>query len=230
MARSKRPEGTRNPNGQGSLYYSEYDGYWHASVTVGVLDNGKPDRRHIKRRNEDDAREEYRKLLNERDRGTVRRPGHAWTIEKWLIHWVENIAPIRARYKAVTGYKTAVYRHLVPGLGAHRMARVEPDHFERLYARMLEAGLKPGTVHQVHRTVRTAFGAAEPTRDRVSQRPRDRTDTAGGRGRGGAAGSAGDPSSTDSRAQGEEWGSVRHRACTGSPPGRSTRLQVDDVG
>lgn len=161
MARSKRPEGTRNPNGAGSLYYSEYDGYWHARVTVGVLDNGKPDRRHIKRKDEDEAREEYRKLLNEYENGTVRKKGRDWTVEAWLHHWVENIAPLTARYKTMRGYQTAVYRHLIPGIGAHRMRRIEPDHFEKLYVKMMESGLKPGTAHQVHRTARTAFGEAE---------------------------------------------------------------------
>ena len=47
-----------------------------------------------------------------------------------------------------------------PGLGAHRMDRIQPEHFEKLYSRMLAGGLKPGTAHQVHRTARTAFGEA----------------------------------------------------------------------
>src|SRR5262249_58265571 len=47
-----------------------------------------------------------------------------------------------------------------PGLGAHRIDRVQPEHFEKLYARMQARGLKPGTAHQVHRTARTAFGEA----------------------------------------------------------------------
>jgi hypothetical protein len=46
MARKKRPEGTRRPNGTGTHYLGK-DGYWHGRVTVGVLDNGKPDRRHV---------------------------------------------------------------------------------------------------------------------------------------------------------------------------------------
>lgn len=161
MARSERPENTRNPNGAGSFYYSEADGRWHARVTVGRLDNGKPDRRHIKRKNEEEAREEYRKLLNERDEGRVRRKGRGWTVEEWLRHWVANIAPLTAKYKTMRGYETAVFRHLIPGIGAHKMTGIDPEHFEKLYVSMLESGLKAGTAHQVHRTARTAFGEAE---------------------------------------------------------------------
>jgi len=61
------------------------------------------------------------------------------------------------RYKPYLGYRTAVYQHLIPGLGAHRIDRIQPEHFEKLYARMQARGLKPGTAHQVHRT---AFGEA----------------------------------------------------------------------
>jgi hypothetical protein len=43
----KRNQGTRAPNGASTVYYSEYDGRWHGRVTVGVLDDGRPDRRHV---------------------------------------------------------------------------------------------------------------------------------------------------------------------------------------
>jgi len=82
------------------------------------------------------------------------------TVEQWLTHWIANIAPLAVRYKALVGYRTAVYRHLIPGLGGHRMTRIEPEHFEKLYVTMQEKGLKPATAHQVHWTARTAFGEA----------------------------------------------------------------------
>lgn len=160
MARRKRPEGSRRPNGASSIYYSESDRKWHGWVTVGVRDNGRPDRRHVKRKTESEVINAVRELEKQRDAGRVRKPGKPWTVEKWLRHWVENIAAPSVRYKASTGYRTAVYRHLIPNLGAHRMHKIEPEHFEKLYAKMAQAGLRPGTAHQVHRTARTAFGEA----------------------------------------------------------------------
>lgn len=170
MPRKKREEGTRNPNGEGSVYYSEYDGKWHARVTVGLSDDGSPDRRHIKRKDEASVRKAYRDLLNERDKGTVRKVGRPWTVEQWLTHWVDNIAPLTCRYKTVTGYRTAVYRHLIPGLGKHKLHRIEPEHFEKLYTKMQESGLKAGTAHQAHRAARTAFGEAE-RRGHITRNP-----------------------------------------------------------
>lgn len=49
-------------------------------------------------------------------------------------------------------------RHLVPALGKHRLDRLEPEHLERLYRKMIDGGARPGTAHQVHRTIRTAPG------------------------------------------------------------------------
>ena len=43
--RPKRPDGTRAPNGESSVYFSEADGYWHGWVTMGIRDNGRPERR-----------------------------------------------------------------------------------------------------------------------------------------------------------------------------------------
>jgi integrase len=156
----KRDQGTRAPNGASTIYYSEYDGRWHGRVTVGVLDDGRPDRRHVKRKTEAEVSRAVQKLEQERSSGKVRKPGSAWTVEQWLTHWVENIAAASVRYKTLAGYRSAVKVHLIPGLGAHRIDRVEPEHFETLYRKMQQTGRKSGTAHHAHRTARAAFGEA----------------------------------------------------------------------
>jgi len=64
------------------------------------------------------------------------------------------------RPKTYAGYQTAVRRHLIPGIGSHRLDRLQPEHIEKLYARLRGNGLKPATVHQVHRTLRAALNEA----------------------------------------------------------------------
>jgi hypothetical protein len=46
------------------------------------------------------------------------------TLDAWLSHWLENIAAPTVRPKTYAGYQTAVRRHLIPGLGAHRIDRL----------------------------------------------------------------------------------------------------------
>jgi len=153
-------ESGRADNGDSSVYFSEKDGHWHGWVTVGVKDNGSPDRRHRMSKNEKKVRDGVRELEKQRDAGTVGKAGPAWTVEKWLIHWVENISAPTVRDSTADSYRNAVYNHLVPGVGKHQLARIQPDHFEKLYAKMQAAGHKPGNAHQVHRTAKVAFGEA----------------------------------------------------------------------
>lgn len=159
MARDQARDGTRRPNHTSSIYEGA-DGFWHGWVTMGVRDDGKPDRRHVKRKDEGAVINRVRELEKERDSGKVKKPGRAWKVEQWLAHWFENIAAPTVRPKAANAYRTAVYRHLIPNLGAHRVDKIQPEHFEKMYAKMLDSGLSAGTAHQVHRTARTAFGEA----------------------------------------------------------------------
>lgn len=160
---------TRQPNGASSVYKG-VDGYWHGRVTVGVRDDGKPDRRHIMRKSKADAVKAVRELERQRHSGSVRDAGRMWTVERWLTYWVENIAASAVRENTLSGYRVAVNTHLIPGVGAHRLDRLEPEHLEKLYMRMIAAGSAPGTAHQVHRTVRTALGEAE-RRGRITRNP-----------------------------------------------------------
>jgi integrase len=150
----------RAANGDSSIYFSETDGYWHGWVIVGIRDDGSPDRRHRMRKDEKKLRKAVEELEKQRDAGTVGKAGPAWTVEKWLVHWMENISAPTVRDSTADSYRNAVYNHLVPGLGKHRLERIQPDHFEKLYAKMQAAGHKPGNAHQVHRTAKTAFGEA----------------------------------------------------------------------
>jgi integrase len=149
----------RNPNGASSIYQGS-DGSWHGRVTVGIRDNGKPDRRHVRGKTKAEVTLKVRKLERERDAGAVRKPGENWTVAKWLTHWLENIATPTVRENTAAGYRVAVNVHLIPGLGAHRLEKLTPEHVEKLTRRMQDNGSAPATAHQAHRTLRTALNEA----------------------------------------------------------------------
>ncbi|MFJ8912356.1 tyrosine-type recombinase/integrase [Amycolatopsis sp. NPDC102389] len=167
MARKKRPEGSRNPNGQSTVYFGA-DGYWHGRVQVGFKDNGDPDRRHTMSKDENYVRDRVRELENERDEGKVKKAGQNWTVESWLNHWLyEIMAPPTISESAWDAYEVACRVHLIPGVGAFRLQRahaennLEPQHLNKLYRKMQNAGLKPATAHQAHRTIRAALNEAK---------------------------------------------------------------------
>ncbi|GAB3914612.1 tyrosine-type recombinase/integrase [Kibdelosporangium lantanae] len=157
----------RNANGRSSIYYSEKEKTWHGWVTVGVKDNGKPDRRHVRGQTKTEVSEKVTKLEQERNEGRVRKAGQSWTVETWLKHWLENVvAPPVVTENAYSAYEVAVRVHLVPGLGAHRIDKLTPEHLEKLYRKIMRQRTKSGTttkaatVHQVHRTIRAALNVA----------------------------------------------------------------------
>ncbi|MEV4762570.1 tyrosine-type recombinase/integrase [Micromonospora chokoriensis] len=151
--------GKRKPNGASSIYQGG-DGYWHGRVTVGIKDDGSPDRRHVRGKTEAIVIRKVRDLERDRDKGTVRKAGQSWTVKTWLTHWVENIAAPAVRDNTIAGYRVAVYRHLIPGLGAHRLEKLQPEHVEKLTRKMQTAGSAAATAHQAHRTLRTALNEA----------------------------------------------------------------------
>lgn len=169
MARTKRDEVARAPNGASSIYLGK-DDKWHGRVTVGGRDDGRPDRRHVEGKTEAQVIDKVRKLERARDDGRRIRTGKPWTLRKWLAHWLDNIAAPSVRPKTLAGYHTVVNRHLIPGLGAHRIDRLQAEHIEKLYAKLQREGLKPASVHHVHRTLRTALNEAV-RRGHVAQNP-----------------------------------------------------------
>ncbi|MFG2901498.1 tyrosine-type recombinase/integrase [Streptomyces zaomyceticus] len=154
-----RPAKSRQPNGASSIFQGR-DGRWHGYVTVGVKDDGRPDRRHIGRKTRAEVTKAVRELERQRDVGSARKVGQSWTVKTWLTHWVENIAAAHVSENTIDGYRVAVYHHLIPGLGAHRLEKLEPEHLERFYKKMQENGSAAGTAHQTHRTLRTALNEA----------------------------------------------------------------------
>jgi integrase len=150
----------RKANGESSIYFGA-DGRWHGRVTVGVKDDGTEDRRHVTGKTESIVKAKVKQIEKDRDNGTLRKAGESWTVAKWLTHWLENIAtPPNVRENTASGYRVAVRVHLIPGIGAHRLEKLTPEHIEKLTRKMQENGSKPATAHQAHRTLRTALNEA----------------------------------------------------------------------
>jgi hypothetical protein len=98
----------RKPNRTSTVYRGK-DGYWHGRVTVGVLNNGQPDRRHVMGASHAEILRKVRELEQEREAGRTRRASRkVWTVEDWLLHWLENIATPFVKENTARGYRVAV--------------------------------------------------------------------------------------------------------------------------
>lgn len=150
----------RAASGESSIYKDEA-GRWHGYVSMGLKENGRRDRRHVSGARRSDVVAKVRALEAKRDAGTAEAAGRAPTVGEWLDHWLDHIAPRRVRARTLESYEALVRLHLRPGLGHHRLDRLQPEHLEQLYGSLLEdKGLSPATVLRLHRVLSRALRVA----------------------------------------------------------------------
>lgn len=144
-----------------AVYYTaERDGLWHGYVTMGVKDDGSPDRRHRRGKNEAEVTRKVRELEAKRDAGKVDRPGRAPTVEAWMTTYLDDIAGRELQPNTLQSYWSDTRNWIIPNLGKHRLDRLLPEHLDKLYAQMLKAGKKPSHVLKVHRILSRALEIA----------------------------------------------------------------------
>lgn len=141
----------RASNRQSSIYLGK-DGYWHGRVTVGRKDDGSLDRRHVMSRSKGTVIAKVRALERLRDEVRVPKAGRAWTVEKWLLHWLEEIARPSIRDSSYQAYRAAITKHLLPSLGSLRLDRLDPENIEAVYRRTVE----PLSLEEVQRVLAAA--------------------------------------------------------------------------
>ncbi len=85
----------RKPDGRSSIYLGK-DGKWHGWVTMGVKDDGTPDRRHREAKTETEVTAKVRELENKRDSGRTTKTGKVPTVAEWMRTYLDEIAPARS--------------------------------------------------------------------------------------------------------------------------------------
>jgi integrase len=152
---------TRKPNGRSSIYYSKSDGLWHGWVTVGVKNDGTADRRHRKAKTEAEVTRKVRELEGKRDAGKTTKPGKAPTVAAWMTTWLNTIAIRRVSQSTMDStYRPKVEQWIIPGLGHHRLDRLQPEHLDAFYMWLTGQGLASNTVLQIHRILSRALKVA----------------------------------------------------------------------
>jgi integrase len=59
----------------------------------------------------------------------------------------------KVRARTLESYRGTVRLHLRPGIGHHRLDRLQPEHLARLYARLTDKGLSPASIVRAHRVL-----------------------------------------------------------------------------
>lgn len=136
--------------------YQTADGRWRAAV---MLPDGL--RKYLSGRAKQDVMRRMREVQRAAEDGTpVTTGGRAPTVEQWVTHWLEHIAPGRVRPLTLEGYRSKVTSRIMPMLGRHRLDKLQPEHIEAWRDALLVGGLAPATVLQCHRILSRALKVA----------------------------------------------------------------------
>jgi hypothetical protein len=139
--------------------YRDAQGRWHGWITVGVRTNGERDRRHRSGRTRAEVVRKIRELEIKREAGGVGAV-KVDTVAAWLDHWLTNIAVRRVRPRTLESYASMIRIHIAPGIGRHRLDRLQPEHLDRFYTDLLDRGLSPTSVLRIHRMLSRALKVA----------------------------------------------------------------------
>lgn len=157
---SPRP---KKQNLESSIYLGS-DGWWHGRVTMGVKDDGSPDRRHRRAKTETEVKRKVRELERLRDQGQAPKAGRKPTVAKWMETYLTDIAPLKLAPRSLDDYWSKTRNDIIPGIGRHRIDKLQPEHLERMYRTMLDAGHAPSHVLKVHRILSRALKIAHRRR------------------------------------------------------------------
>lgn len=130
MATVKGSAMTRG-KGEGSVYPRK-DGLWCTSVELPVGLDGKRRRKVVCRKSKADVikvlRENQAQLAKHGNLVT-----NSTTVEKWMTHWMDDIAPLKIRPKTLAGYRTVVNGYIIPTLGKKRLEKLTAQDVRKLH-------------------------------------------------------------------------------------------------
>ncbi|MCR8574623.1 tyrosine-type recombinase/integrase [Streptomyces sp. Isolate_219] len=153
----------RNPNMESSVYEGS-DGWLHGRVTMGMKNDGSPDRRHRRAKTEPEVRRKVKDLERLRDEGRAPAAGRKSTVAKWMETYLTDIASLKLKPRSLDDYWSKTRNDIVPGVGQHRIDKLQPEHLERMYRAMLDAGHAASHVVKVHRILSRALKIAHRRR------------------------------------------------------------------
>jgi integrase len=119
-------------HGEGTICQRK-DGRWHASLMVNGI------RRSVYGRSRQEAAHKLAELKRQaQSTGTLADPGKR-TVADLLAAWLETAEP-NLSPKTLSDYRHICGKHILPTLGAVRLARLEPITIERLLANIMVSG------------------------------------------------------------------------------------------
>jgi integrase len=144
--------GAKRGNNEGTIR-KRTDGRWEGRLNL-------PDGSHkyYYRKTRQEVAQMLAKASSDRDKG-VSIVSEKENVSQFLLYWLEVMKP-KLKIRTWILYRQLMVTHAIPALGTIKLARLHQQHVQGLYARKLEEGLSPTTVHHLHAVLHRALGQA----------------------------------------------------------------------
>jgi integrase len=160
----------KNSNGAGSIYKDKTSERWVGAITIGLNDAGRPIRRKVTGKTQDDVRDRLERLRRSTELDATL-PADI-TTGNFLDYWLTEVLP-GTDISQITrdGYERMVRLYLKPTIGKVRLDKLEPHHVRRMMAKLQDQPVKvakgqpprtisPNTIRQARSVLRRALRTA----------------------------------------------------------------------
>lgn len=143
-----RKSNTRAAQGAGSIR-QRTDGTWEARYIVGHdTRTGKAIRKSVYAKTQKEARQKLAQAVAAIDNEDYFEPSKM-TVAQWVNIWLAEYMGDK-KFLTVKHYKAQCRTHIVPGIGAVKLAALKPPMIQAFYNRIQREGLAPKSVRNVH--------------------------------------------------------------------------------
>jgi integrase len=143
----------RRAKGEGSLFFSETEGLWVASITV----DGKLRRKRSKKQR---AVREWLDIQKEAVRKSLLVSDERLTVSEFLDKYMKEVGAHTLRPKTIESYSTLIRLHIAPEIGKVKLSQLRPTHLQTLYDKKMRQGLSKRTVEYIHAVIHKALDNA----------------------------------------------------------------------
>lgn len=143
-----RKSNTRSAQGSGTIRQRK-DGRWEARYTVGRdPGTGKQVQRSVYGATQQEVRKKLAQAVASLDNGDYFEPSKM-TLARWVEIWLQEYTGDK-KYLTVKHYKAQCKTHIVPSLGAVKLAELTTPQIQAFYNRLLRDGMAPKSVRNIH--------------------------------------------------------------------------------
>ncbi len=151
-------KGKRRGRGEGSVYQRQ-DGRWVAEIK---LEDGK--RKPLYGKTQAEAIEKRNQAQYELRQGIAIATGSKQKLKDYLEYWLEDVCRAKVRQGTYLGYRGALNKHLIPGLGHIQLQKLTTQHIQSFYAKKQREGCSPNRIQFLHAVLHGALRQAKRER------------------------------------------------------------------